>query len=887
MKIAVLDTGVAEHPDLTVAGVESFVSDGSTVDENGHGTSIIGVISAAENEIGLLGAAPEAAVYSLKVMDKSGLGNISNIINAIEWCIQNDIDIINMSFGTNTYSKALEETINSAYESGILLIAAAGNNGQSTKDNVQFPAAYNHVVAVSAIDKENKVEEFSSRGEAIDLCAPGVEVYTTSLGKGYGFVSGTSYAVPHVAAVAALLWQKDKTKSNDFIRQLLNESAQDLGEKREYGYGLVDAEQALAIYSEFDINYINGDLNSAWTKPSIQHEDREYQGDEGFVAISGVILEESRNTESLHNYKDNTNLPYPITKNGASKIRVHFSRIDTEAGHDYVKTNAGDNLSGSYTDGYWSNYASGNTITVTLASDAATTGWGFKIDKISFEDDDLPTTPYMVLVTGRTSSSISLKWNACKDSSNNVTYDIYKKTTSGVSTKIGSTTATTYTITGITDNTLKYYIVARDVHGNISEPSKLVSASITGIPATPEFKVYKKDASGNYVQLNSGDSVPIRSYVYVTCHSTSNNYMILYYDRGIIRRVMNPDVEDLQGGFSYQSIYITSAGQHTIKLNYGDNADYNTASFLLNTTSTPSTITYPAEASEAVRLHFGEEGVNPATGNYCYAETDLDWNKPSMSEGVATRYYNSMDVSNDSGLGTGWRLSFNSKITFTTGKATVVMPDGSIMPFTGTTSYTSDWTHVTLAKTNGSITYGGKAIYYLLTLADQSKIGYDSAGRMVAKVDRFGNITTFDLNANGYVTKVTGPTNRYITLTYDPTTGLLSQIVDDTDRVVSYNYNEKKQLVYSVSPSGRTLYYAYDSSGKVRIAANLTETYGEEPVKNYFATITYTGEKVLTFKNEYGNTDTYSYTQNPTRVTRTDGVVNEFGYNSRYYITSY
>lgn len=206
VKIAVLDTGVAEHPDLTVAGVESFVQDGSTVDENGHGTSIIGVIAATENEVGLLGAAPNAEVYSLKVMDKSGIGNISNIINAIEWCKQNDIDIINMSFGTNTYSKALEDEINSAYESGILLIAAAGNNGQSANDNVQYPAAYNGVVAVSAVDKENKVADFSSRGEAIDLCAPGVEVYTTSLGKGYGFVSGTSYAVPHIAAVAALLW---------------------------------------------------------------------------------------------------------------------------------------------------------------------------------------------------------------------------------------------------------------------------------------------------------------------------------------------------------------------------------------------------------------------------------------------------------------------------------------------------------------------------------------------------------------------------------------------------------------------------------------------------------------------------------------------------------
>ena len=208
----------------------------------------ISIIAASENQIGILGAAPKAQVYSLKVLDDTGIGSISTVINAIDWCIQNNINIINMSFGTNDYSKALEKEIKLAYKNGVLLVGSAGNNGEGATDDIQYPAAYADVIAVGAVDRDNQVASFSSRGDKLELCAPGVEVYSTSLGKGYGTSSGTSFSAPHVAAVAALLWGKDETKSNEFIRTLLDESAQDLGAAKDYGNGLVDGEQALNIY---------------------------------------------------------------------------------------------------------------------------------------------------------------------------------------------------------------------------------------------------------------------------------------------------------------------------------------------------------------------------------------------------------------------------------------------------------------------------------------------------------------------------------------------------------------------------------------------------------------------------------------------------------------
>jgi len=891
VKIAVLDTGVSEHPDITVAGSESFTGDSNLVDENGHGTAVIGVIAASENEIGILGGAPAAEIYSLKVMDKSGVGKISSIINAIEWCKQNDIDVINMSFGTDTYSRVLEEEINSAYESGILIVAAAGNNGKNTTDNVQYPAAYSSVIAVSAVDKANKVADFSSRGDAVDLCAPGVEVYTTSLGKSYESVSGTSYAAPHVAAVAALLWGKDKNKSNDFIRLLMNESAQQVGDKKEYGNGLVDVEQALSIYNTFNKNYVDGQMKDSWKKPDTKHGDREYEGDEGFVAVSGVVLEEAKKVESAHNYANNSNITSTIKKNGASRIRVHFTRMDTESGHDYITSSAGNNFSGSAPNGGWSSYATGNTITVTLKSDAANVGWGYAIDKISYEDDDLPSTPYKVLVSGRTSTSISLTWNKSNDSSGNITYDVYKQTTGGASTKIVSTTETNYTVTGITDNTLKYYVVARDVYGNTSKPSKLASATTKGITTTPDFKVYSKDSSGNYVQLTDGVDVPMRTNLYVTCH-TGSSYMLLKYGRGIVRKVMNPAVEDSSGGFTYQPVYINITGTHDISLEYGDNCDTNKVTFTVNTISTPGSIAPAAQVSDAERLHFGEVGVNSGTGNFCYSVEDIDWETPAFKGGTLTRYYNSKDISDDSDMGIGWRNSFSGKITFATGKATVTMPDGSIKPYTVSSGvYSSDWTHDKLLSTGGTLTLGGKSIYYKLTLTDQSIYGYDSAGRLIAMADKYGNVTTIDLDSSGRVANVNGPTGRSLTFTYSASTGLLTTVTDDTDRIQTYYYNEKNQLVESVSSSCRPTYYFYDPDGYIRSYYLTKDVYGEEATKYAIESITYSNDKVATLTNEYGNTNTYTYgynnISNRTRVTSTDGVVSDYDYNTRYYVTRY
>ena len=150
-----------------------------------------------------------------------------------------------MSFGTSVYSQAMEQAVKEAYDAGILMIAAAGNgNG-----NVEYPAAFDEVMAVASVNEASEISDFSNIGEEVDVAAPGEKIRVSSFFNGNIITHGTSIAVPHVTGVASLLWEKDLTKTNEFIRQLIDYSAKKLEETDECG--LLDAGYALEIYDEF------------------------------------------------------------------------------------------------------------------------------------------------------------------------------------------------------------------------------------------------------------------------------------------------------------------------------------------------------------------------------------------------------------------------------------------------------------------------------------------------------------------------------------------------------------------------------------------------------------------------------------------------------------
>ena len=259
IKIAIIDTGIDEdHPDLdnNIMGGENFVSKPSWRtpdpnkwdDDNGHGTHVAGIIAAEDNNIGVVGVAPGADLYALKVLDRTGSGYVSDVVMAIQWATVNEIQVINMSLG-GAYDIWLDGACLLAYVEGLILVAAAGNGG-----SVIYPAAYDSVIAVSATNSADELAYFSSTGPEVELAAPGEDIYSTYKGGGYATLSGTSMASPHVAGTAALvIWSGVDDIDNlcgiaNEVRACLSDTAQYLGlPPEEQGNGLVNAAEAAGV----------------------------------------------------------------------------------------------------------------------------------------------------------------------------------------------------------------------------------------------------------------------------------------------------------------------------------------------------------------------------------------------------------------------------------------------------------------------------------------------------------------------------------------------------------------------------------------------------------------------------------------------------------------
>jgi subtilisin len=257
INVSILDTGIDyHHPDLAdnyKGGYDFVNNDDDPMDDHGHGTHCAGIVAAVDNNEGVIGTAPEVNVYGVKVLNNSGVGHASDLIKGIEWSVNNSMHIISMSLGTENNSTPLRTACNNAYDAGLLLVAAAGNDNRY---GIDYPAAYETVIAVGAINQSDARCDYpgwwgSNWGPELELTAPGDWIYSTYLGGSYAYRSGTSMACPHVTGAAALTWRAYPDYNNTQIRQRLQETAEDLGAPGRddwYGHGLVDAENAALIF---------------------------------------------------------------------------------------------------------------------------------------------------------------------------------------------------------------------------------------------------------------------------------------------------------------------------------------------------------------------------------------------------------------------------------------------------------------------------------------------------------------------------------------------------------------------------------------------------------------------------------------------------------------
>jgi len=231
-----------------------------------------------DNRIGVIGVGPKIRLWAVRVLDAQGSGYLSDTIESIYWCVDKNIQVINFSVGVSKDildqypddKKAFEDAVDYAYSKGVVLVAAAGNEGnqEGTGDNVDYPARFNSVIAVTATDQQDARMTFydesgnfwggSSTGPSIHVAAPGVDIlscFNNVYDLGYYLTaSGTSMASPHVAGTAALLISsrrvRDKNHLNgvaDEVRKIIRDTAADLGSRGKdevYGYGLVNASRA-------------------------------------------------------------------------------------------------------------------------------------------------------------------------------------------------------------------------------------------------------------------------------------------------------------------------------------------------------------------------------------------------------------------------------------------------------------------------------------------------------------------------------------------------------------------------------------------------------------------------------------------------------------------
>ena len=256
VKVAIVDTGIdMDHPDLaanikggtnTIAPKGRYKDPDNFDDDHGHGSHCAGIVAAIDNSDGVIGVAPEAWLYGVKVLSRSGSGQTSDCIEGVQWCADNSMDVISMSWGSTTYDQALYDACAAAWAAGCVLVGAAGNSGVESPD--LYPAGYEPVMAISATDSSDSIASFSNYGTEIELGAPGVYIYSTYKDGGYATMSGTSMACPHVSGVAALAIAAHPGYTNQQIRELLWNTAEDIGAPGwdiYFGYGLVDAQAAV------------------------------------------------------------------------------------------------------------------------------------------------------------------------------------------------------------------------------------------------------------------------------------------------------------------------------------------------------------------------------------------------------------------------------------------------------------------------------------------------------------------------------------------------------------------------------------------------------------------------------------------------------------------
>lgn len=342
-RVGVLDTGIDRaHVDLlsktkacamaiTALGI---VTEGTCSDDHSHGTHVAGTVAAiANNSVGVAGVAPNAELAVFKALNGAGAGFYDDVIAGIHWLhTTGGARVISMSLG-GPKDKALDAELAEASKAGVLLVAAAGNDGDSTAN---YPAYHPDVVSVAATDRNDRSAWFSNCNSDVEVAAPGVDIWSTTPGNSYASLDGTSMATPHASGVAAMIWWTNPGWSATQVRNQLNSTADDLGSSGRdicFGYGRVNLARALGAAAAppppAEPGAMAGTVTDARTKAGIGSAKVDCgsagtatTGPSGGYTIASVPAGTHSCTASAGGYKPKTS---PVTVNSGQTTTANFA----------------------------------------------------------------------------------------------------------------------------------------------------------------------------------------------------------------------------------------------------------------------------------------------------------------------------------------------------------------------------------------------------------------------------------------------------------------------------------------------------------------------------------------------------------------------------------
>ena len=462
--VAVIDTGVSAHPDLTgkiLPGYDFANNDNNPTDDfapTGHGTKVAGIIGAdTNNAVGMAGLSWQSPILPVKVCDTSGNCPDDIISSGIIYATDQGAKVINISLGDSAPSSTLENAVNYAWNKGVVVVAAAGNNGSSpTTNQVLYPAAYPNVVAVGATSQDDPLfgndqrASYSSYGSALDIVAPGDFIYSTNYSGSYTSGSGTSFSSPHVAGAAALLWAKGAT-TNSAVVDALYKGALDINDTAHYGsgsgwdgyygWGRLDIYNSLQKLSVPPVDTtpptisITSPANDATVSGSV-NVTANASDNVGVARVEFYVDSVLQNTDTIS--------PYGFTWD-STKVANGNNSIDARA-FDAAGNKQAD------------------TVTVTVKNG----------------DTTPPSTPTGLTASAAAYNRVNISWAASTDNVGVAGYWIIRG-----GTTIASSTTNSYSDTTVSPSTAySYQVVSYDAAGNNSSPSNIATVTTPSAPDT-------------------------------------------------------------------------------------------------------------------------------------------------------------------------------------------------------------------------------------------------------------------------------------------------------------------------------------------------------------------------------------------------------------------